>query len=140
MKKFRFDPESDVAADMRDKYGSVGARSVAALAGAALLFLSACNNDNQVLFEGFYFRSSAAPVDKKVTLKEFTVGVWDVDQSLTGAIEAGKYEATRYCIKNYGTSRVKWVSGPPENVEAPSLNDVRLVDGVLVFHGLCNPQ
>jgi hypothetical protein len=38
---------------------------------------------------------------------------------LVGAREAGRYEATKYCINQYGTSDIAWVSGP--DVEDGSL-------------------
>ena len=109
-------------------------------AAAGLLLAAGCNRDDQVAFDGFYFRASSAPVDKKVTLKEFTVAVRDVEQSLAGAIEAGRFEATGYCIRNFGTSRIEWISGPPAPGEDVSPGDVRIEDGVLIFHGLCDPR
>lgn len=98
--------------------------------------LAACERpEDRITFNGFYFRAKSAPVDKKVTLAEFIVSVKDVSQSIDGARAAGGYEGTTYCIKNFGTSRIKWAVGPatpPENL--------RIADDTLIFQGTCDPR
>ena len=50
---------------------------------------------------------------------DFVVSVKDASVSLDGARAAGGYEGTRYCIANYGTSRIDWTVGPdtePQNL------------------------
>ena len=62
----------------------------------------------------------------------YTLRVRNASQSITGAREAARYEATVYCVTNYGSSDIKWVVGPdtpPENL--------RLVDDALTFQGAC---
>ncbi|MEX0284817.1 MAG: hypothetical protein AB3N23_09415 [Paracoccaceae bacterium] len=101
--------------------------------GASLL--SACARpEERVLFDGYYFRSDAKPVDKKAGLKDFRVRVRKVSQSLDAARAAGQYEGTRYCIKNFGTSEIIWSVGPEtEPAYLPIENDQ------LFFRGQCDP-
>ncbi len=107
------------------------AAGLAALCG---LTLAACNvnRDKQIRFEGFYFRTKAKAVEKKVSVADFTVEIKDVAQSLDGAREAGKYAGTRYCVTNYGSSRINWAVGP--DTEAENL----VIEGdTLTFRGTC---
>ncbi|MBI6630230.1 hypothetical protein JAO82_10090 [Pontibaca sp. S1109L] len=82
-------------------------------------------------FDGVYFKAKAAAVNKTVTRSVFIVQVADASQSITGAREAGRYEGTRYCIENYGTSDIIWEIGPdnPELV---------LADDTLTLKGMCD--
>lgn len=86
--------------------------AVFGLAALVVLIAGCTKKDERVLFDGLYFKAKAAPVDRKKTLAEFVVSVQDVSQSLEGARAAGGYEGTRYCIANYGTSRIDWTVGP----------------------------
>lgn len=75
--------------------------------------LAACGNrdDTRVLFDGVNFRTKAKPVDKS-DRQNFVVNVPKVARSVNGAREAGRYEATRYCLRNFGTSEILWAIGP----------------------------
>lgn len=86
---------------------------------------------NRVLFEGMYFpaRLASAREDRL----NFSVTVSRVDQSLSGAREAGRYEAAKHCIENYGRSDVDWAKGP--DVEDAEL---QLVNGQLILEGRCD--
>ena len=79
---------------------------------SAVAMLSACgkSNDKRIYFDGAYFRTKAkaAGDDRAV----FNVDVKNASQSLNAARQAGEYEATRYCIKNFGSSRIDWIAGP----------------------------
>lgn len=80
--------------------------------------LVACTPSEQVpSFDGIKFRAQLSKVDKQ--RDQFLVKVSKASQSLVGAREAGRYEATKYCINQYGTSDIAWVSGP--DVEDGSL-------------------
>jgi len=88
------------------------ARMVALLLVAAVL-LSACSGErkaDRIAFDGQFFRASAKKVDKQRL--NFEVTVRPVSASLEGARAAGRYEATRYCVGNFGTSDVTWINGP----------------------------
>lgn len=97
----------------------------------AAALLVGCNlRDDRIAFEGHYFRAKLSKVDGQRDV--FTVTVRDAAKSLEGAREAGRYEATKYCIKNYGSSDITWVVGP----DTPAQN-LAVVDGSLVFQGAC---
>lgn len=84
---------------------------VALLSLSALVLLTACTaSDDRIRFDGAHFRTKAKKVDDDRAV--FAVSVSRASQTLAGAVEAGKYEATRYCIKNFGSSRVEWAHGP----------------------------
>ncbi|WP_299725153.1 hypothetical protein [uncultured Tateyamaria sp.] len=78
----------------------------------AVLLLSACNGRkaDRIAFDGQFFRASAKKVDKQRL--DFEVTVRPVSASLEGARAAGAYEATRYCVGNFGTSDIDWTDGP----------------------------
>ena len=85
---------------------------------------------DRLAFDGKYFRTKLSKVDGQRDV--FTLRVRNASQSINGAREAARYEATVYCVTNYGSSDIKWVVGPdtpPENL--------RLVDDALTFQGAC---
>jgi hypothetical protein len=86
---------------------------------AVTLAVSACGSSlrntlqpssKRVLFEGQYFpaRLSRDRDDRAA----FSVVVSRAGQGLNGAREAGRYEATKYCIDQYGNSDAVWSVGP----------------------------
>ncbi|MEM8582075.1 MAG: hypothetical protein AAGF50_12840 [Pseudomonadota bacterium] len=89
----------------RLRQGAIFALCIAALA--------ACGERDQqrVLFDGVYFRTKAKAVDK-ADRQSFVVNVPKVQRSFNGAREAGRFEGTRYCLSNYGTSEILWSIGP----------------------------
>ena len=102
----------------------------------ALMVLAGCADRREKLepFDGFFYNAKAAAVDKKETLAVFTATVSGVSQSLKGARQAAEYEGIKYCIEQYGSSRIDWTIGPdtaPENL--------RVVDDKLTFAGRCDP-
>lgn len=104
-----------------------------AAAIAAALVLSACQQDEyRQSFDGVYFRTKTKSVNDNRL--QFAATVQKAAQSLEGAREAAAYDATKYCIANYGTSRILWAVGP----DAPA-DQLRLVDGDLTLTGECNP-
>lgn len=87
---------------------------------------------NRVLFDGNYYRSKAKVVDKKVSPTDFTVTVNGVSQSLDGAREAGRHEGIKFCIQNFGSSRINWKVGPDTEPQ-----NLRISDDKLTFAGTC---
>lgn len=77
--------------------------------------LAACGNvrKDKLSFDGQYFRSKASKIDGD--RRNFTVQVRPATLSVEGAQEAGRFEATKYCIENYGNSRVDWLVGPDDD-------------------------
>lgn len=101
---------------------------------ALALALGACTEqDKRLAFDGQYFRAKSAMVDKD-NREHFVVTVHKPGQSLSGARQAGAHEGTYYCIRNFGTSRIKWTAGP----DVPDAG-LTLDKGVLTFTGECNP-
>lgn len=100
---------------------------------ALLAALAACTDPAKKAppFDGIYFKAKARAVDKKVTRSVFTVEVKRATQSVEGAREAGRYEATRYCIENYGTSDIIWAVGPDSAA-------LTLAGDALILKGTCD--
>ncbi len=122
---------------IRPKYRPRGHRLALGTLFVAVLLLSAgCVNrkDRLITFDGIYFKARTGAVDKKVSLADFTTTIQGVSRSLDGARQAGRYEATKYCIEKYGTSKVKWSVGPDTPVDRLSVNE-----DTLTFSGRCNP-
>ncbi|MEO1107743.1 MAG: hypothetical protein AAFX90_07465 [Pseudomonadota bacterium] len=111
-------------------------RSGTCVAFAAVALVSACGtitkSSDRVQFEGNFFRAKAKPVDKKKAPTDFTVVVNGVSQSLNGAREAGRYEGTKYCIEQFGSSRIEWKVGPDTEPD-----QLQISDDKLSFAGTC---
>mgnify|MGYP000085426556 CR=1 FL=1 len=107
---------------------------VAVLAALGLA-LSGCSRDEdkRVAFDGFYFKTKAKKIDDD-DLSRFSVTVQRAAQSLEGALQAGVYQGTQYCIAADGTSRIRWDVGP----DTPP-SQLVFDDGTLVMQGECNP-
>lgn len=98
---------------------------------SCLAALSACNRkEDAIAFDGQFFRAKVSKVEKQ--RDQFTVTVGPASASLDGAKEAGRYEATKYCIEQYGTSDKTWVTGPDSPNEA-----LRIEGDKLVLRGAC---
>ena len=85
------------------------------LATSSFLIMMGCSNlfeleENKVSFDGYYFSSKLSR--SKLDDRSFDLTVRRANRSLSGAREAGRYEATRFCITNFGTSDIKWVWVP----------------------------
>jgi len=100
-------------------------------AGLALTACTNRNKDDQFAFNGIHFQSKSDQVSKDAR-DRFFVNVKGANQDLAAAREAGRYEGTRYCIAEYGTSRIEWVVGPENEATVP-------VDDVLRLEGICRP-
>lgn len=97
----------------------------------AAAILGGCQSrEDRIAFDGKYFRTKLSKVDGQRDV--FTVVVKNAAQSINGAREAARYEATVYCVNTYGSSDITWVVGP----DSPAEN-LRLVDDGLVFSGSC---
>jgi len=91
------------------------------------------SNQEKITFDGHYFIAKVDRPDRKVR-DHFMVYVRNPQQSLEAAREAGRYEAVKYCIKEYGTSRIDWIQGPDVEDAALVFENERLV-----LEGICNP-
>lgn len=98
----------------------------------AALALGACaKKTERVTFDGVYFplKSKKASDDRQ----DFVVTVRKAEQNLELAREAGRYEGTRYCLQNFGTSEIDWSQGPDAED-----GTVMLSGGSLTFRGRCS--
>ncbi len=98
---------------------------------AAMLVLGGCaKKEEKVFFDGKFYPAKAkhGKGDRKV----FVVTVRRVPQGLKGAREAGRHAGTLYCLKNFGTSEIKWEIGP----DAPEAL-IRSKSGNLTLKGAC---
>jgi hypothetical protein len=109
-------------------------RALATVVFASTL-VTACSgtirNVNAVKFDGHYFagRASKSSVDPH----GFSVRIRNAAKSIAGAREAARYEATIYCIHQFGTSDIIWSIGPDD--EAISLSNRSLT-----LAGRCDPE
>ena len=76
----------------------------------------------------FFFNDTA-------TTEIYTLSLHDaLPISLDGAREAGRYEAIRYCIANFGSSDIAWTEGP--DAEDGTLT---IANDRLLLRGTCTP-
>ena len=80
----------------------------------SILLLFGCSariNEHRVAFAGFMFNSK---LKVGVNKKDFEITVLRANRSLSGAKEAGRYEATIYCVNKFGTSDIVWDLDPED--------------------------
>ena len=106
-------------------------RVFAVIAIGAMVVLPGCGDRAaKVRFNGEYYPAKVSR--DRDAREQFQVAVRRADRGLTGAREAGRYEATQYCLKEFGTSNIDWVNGP-------DAEDGRLQvsNGRLLLNGEC---
>ena len=86
--------------------------------------------EDRILFDGQFFTSKIRKVERQIDV--FAVTVKPVSRSLKGAREAGRYEATVYCVNTYGSSDVIWTAGP----DAPE-GQLNIEKDTLTLQGRC---
>ena len=99
--------------------------------GAALL-AAGCGGRSAFVYDGEPYRARAAQGE---TRQEFSVSARPVSAGLEGALMAGAHEAKRYCILNYGSSRIAWTVGPDTPATALPVDR-----DTLTLSGACDPQ
>lgn len=93
--------------------------------------LAGCTpSDERILFDGQFYNAKLRKVDRQIDT--FTVAVKPVSRSLLGAREAGRYEATVYCINTFGSSDIIWTAGPDAPDEALTIDK-----DTLILQGKC---
>lgn len=98
----------------------------------AILVVTGCAQAiNRPSFDGQFFRGSATKNGDR--REEFSVRVRPVSASLQGAIEAGEFEAIRYCVTRFGTSAIIWDNGPDADPET-----IEVSGDSLTFTGTCD--
>ncbi|MEK0163000.1 hypothetical protein VXL85_12455 [Phaeobacter sp. JH60H1] len=98
--------------------------------------LAGCDGivNNRPTYAGVPFSAKSKAVNKKETLAVFTTTVSKASRSLEGARLAAHHESTRYCIENFGTSRIAWQVNPLDaDIAVPLDGDTA------VYGGTCTP-
>lgn len=81
-------------------------------------------------FDGVRFRAKlSTPTDDK---RDILITVTPVAVNPEAALEAGRYEATKYCLNRYGGSDTAWTVGPDQPVE-----DLQVTDDTITLRGRC---
>ena len=110
-------------------------RAALGMAVVVSVLLAGCSgtirNVNAVKFDGHYFTGRAAKT--KTDPHGFTVRIRNAAKSIAGAREAARYEATIYCIEQFGTSDIIWSVGPEDDA-------ISLSNGSLTLAGRCDPE
>ena len=88
-------------------------------------------NVNAEKFDGHYFAGRASKI--KADPYGFTVRIRNAAKSISGAREAARYEATIYCIEQFGTSDIVWSLGPDDET-------ISLLNRSLTLAGRCDPK
>ena len=84
----------------------------------AVLMLGACSEKSKrAYFDGKYYPSKAKHQSRE-DRKIFTATVRKAAQGLEGARAAALHVGTRYCIENFGTSKIDWIVGPKDDQSA----------------------
>ena len=96
-----------------------------------VIVLAGCGGRTEIAFEGETYRAS---VSRGETRAAFGVTVRRVSDGLDGAVQAGEYEAIRYCIENFGSSRIAWDVGPQTPRAA-----LPVEGDALSMRGACDP-
>ncbi len=80
------------------------------LAGVATLSLAACTERaERVYFDGNYYPTRESHVDRS-DREVFETRVRRATQGIEGAVAAGMHGGTRYCVTNFGTSDIDWLT------------------------------
>jgi hypothetical protein len=95
------------------------------------LAVAGCGGRTEIAFQGEVYRARAAQADPR---EAFTVSVRPVEAGLEGAVLAGAHEGKRYCIENFGSSRIVWEIGPETDPAA-----LPLEGSTLTLQGVCEP-
>ncbi|WP_375690531.1 hypothetical protein [Pseudooceanicola sp. LIPI14-2-Ac024] len=81
-------------------------------------------------FNGQYYSTKVTQDETRPEV--FQVSVGNLDRGIEGAIEAGRYAAYTYCLRNFGLTRINWYQGP----DVPHAT-LRIADGRMAISGEC---
>lgn len=101
-----------------------------AVMGLTVAGCSRTIGDDRLRFEGELF--SAGVKSERGDRASFTATARPASVSLVGSAQAAAHEATRHCLRYYGTSEILWTTGPD------SIESDPVIDGdSLVLTGTC---
>jgi hypothetical protein len=92
--------------------------------------VSACGEkyfDNRIAFGGILFDGRVT--QSETDPKSFDLVIRNAVQNVDAARDAARYEGTKFCIEQFGTSDIDWAHGPED---APQMSD-----GHLLLNGSC---
>lgn len=92
---------------------------------AALAMLASCGKGSRTQFEGEYYRASAKAPRKE--RQNFVATAGPISRGIEGAAAAAFYEATKHCIKYYGTSDIDFAFDPETPVDQLPRDGDRIV-------------
>lgn len=93
---------------------------------AAALGVAACGQPGERMrFNGNYYPAKLQKVGDG--REDFMVSVRNPGQGIVGAREAGRFEATRYCVETFGDSTVTWQTGYDPDANASVMDNGRLI-------------
>jgi hypothetical protein len=98
----------------------------------ALVLLSACQRrEPDYLFDGINFRAdTGAPRGDR---RSFVTTVRDATQNVAAAQRAGRYSATKHCVRKFGSSEIDWAAASAGVPETLGLTE----RGELILQGRC---
>jgi hypothetical protein len=95
-----------------------------------VVMLAGCGGPPPVLFDGLNIKAKVASTsDDK---RDITVAVTGAADKAGSAVKAVRYEATKYCMKNFAGSDVIWSDGVLQDAKT-----LLTPDGSLVRQGRC---
>jgi len=106
---------------------------VARNVGSTLGVGKASSNRTTVENDGIRYRARASAT--REDRRNFIVTVSPVAQNPEGALEAGRYQATRYCLLTFGGSDTDWTIGP----ETP-ISEIPIEGKTLTLTGRCTQK
>jgi hypothetical protein len=109
----------------------MGMRRVLVLVAVAIALVGCGPDEDAISFDGQFFKARVKDLDER---HKFVVTASPVSASLLGAREAARYEATKYCVNNYGSSAIRWDVGPDDPDTAMPISN-----NTLTLQGTC-PQ
>lgn len=111
--------------------GVMGMRFVSLMLATAIGLAGCGPDEDTIAFDDQFYKTRVKDLDAR---HRFVVTASPVSASLVGAREAARYEATRYCVNNYGSSAIRWDVGPDDPDAAMPISN-----NTLTLQGTC-PQ
>ncbi|MCV2893940.1 hypothetical protein [Lentibacter sp. XHP0401] len=106
--------------------------ALAVMASGCARTKSALGGSQSYSYEGYAYKGKIQR--SKEDRADFGVTVRGADRGLSGALEAARIEANRYCIDQYGNTDISW-SGPTPDTDPSEISISE--NGILELRGRC---